>query len=64
MRCSLAAVLVSLINRMTTRLGYGWTYVLLGAICVMLLPLMFVVMKFGPRWRRAREAKESHQEDG
>lgn len=51
----LAAVLVSVIERMTHRLGYGWSYVLLAAVCLMLLPLMFVVMKVGPRWRRARE---------
>lgn len=59
MRCSLAAVLVSVIDRMTRRLGYGWSYVLLGAVCLLMLPLMFVVMKLGPRWRRAREDKES-----
>ncbi|KAH6880528.1 major facilitator superfamily domain-containing protein [Thelonectria olida] len=56
-RCCLAAVLVSLIDRMTRRLGYGWSYVLLGAVCLSMLPLMYVAMSFGPRWRRKREAK-------
>lgn len=57
-RCLLAAVLVSVIERMTSRLGYGWTYVLLGAICLLMLPLFYVVMNYGPRWRRKREEKE------
>ncbi|KAH7139741.1 major facilitator superfamily transporter multidrug resistance [Dactylonectria estremocensis] len=60
-RCLLAAVLVSVIERMTSRLGYGWTYVLLGAICLSMLPLFYVVMKFGPRWRKKREEKEELQ---
>ncbi|KAK7408633.1 multidrug transporter [Neonectria punicea] len=57
-RCLLAAVLVSVIERMTGRLGYGWSYVLLGAICLSTMPLFYVVTKYGPRWRRKREEKE------
>lgn len=60
-RCSLAAILVSVIERMTNRLGYGWTYVLLGAICLLMLPLMIVSMVVSPRWRKKREDKEASQ---
>ncbi|KAJ9139138.1 Major facilitator superfamily transporter multidrug resistance [Pleurostoma richardsiae] len=56
-RCLLAAVLVSVINRMTTRLHPSWSYVLLGGICALLLPLMYVEMKLGPRWRIKRDSK-------
>ncbi|KAJ4335088.1 multidrug transporter [Didymella glomerata] len=57
-RCSLAAILVSIIDRMTARLGDGWTYVIWGGLCALLMPLMFLEMKKGPQWRRKREAKE------
>ncbi|KAF2797294.1 MFS general substrate transporter [Melanomma pulvis-pyrius CBS 109.77] len=61
-RCSLAAVLVSLIDRMTTRMGLGWTYTFWGGICALLLPLMFLEMKMGPRWRGKRDLAEKAEE--
>lgn len=53
----MAALLVSLIDRATTRLGYGWTYVLLGSICLLMIPIMYIVMRIGPKWRKKRERK-------
>jgi len=57
-RCSLAAILVSTIDRMTSKLGDGWTYTFWGGLCALLMPLMFLEMKKGPQWRRKREAEE------
>jgi predicted MFS family arabinose efflux permease len=57
-RCSLAAILVSVIDRMTNAWGDGWTYTFWGGICCLLLPLMLLEIKMGPVWRRKREAKE------
>ncbi|EOA88645.1 multidrug transporter [Exserohilum turcicum] len=57
-RCSLAAILVAVIDRMTSAWGDGWTYTLWGAICCCLLPLMFLEIRMGPKWRKRREAKE------
>ena len=59
-RCSLAAILVSVIDRMTSRLGDGWTYTLWGGVCALLMPLMFLEIKKGPQWRKKREAKEEN----
>lgn len=56
MRCSLAALLVSVIDYATNSLGYGWTYVLLGGISILLWPLMHIEMKYGPRWRSKQKA--------
>ncbi|RDW85342.1 hypothetical protein BP5796_03667 [Coleophoma crateriformis] len=55
-RCSLAAVLVSVIDKITAVMGFGWAYILLGCICLALLPLMVVEIKIGPRFRRKRES--------
>ena len=57
-RCSLAAILVSIIDRQAAAWGDGWTYTFWGGICCLLLPLMWLVIKMGPVWRKKREAKE------
>lgn len=61
MRCSLAAVLVSVIDRMTSRLGYGWTYVIWGGVCALLIPLMYAAMHFGRKWREERESRAQRE---
>ncbi len=61
-RCSFAALLVSLIDKATQALGYGWTYTLLGALCALLLSCIYVEMRMGPKWRAAREKRESMDE--
>jgi predicted MFS family arabinose efflux permease len=57
-RCSLAAIMISIIDRMTSAWGDGWTYTFWGAICAALLPLMLLQIRMGPRWRAQREAAE------
>lgn len=54
-RCSLAAILISIIDRMTRAWGEGWTYTFWGGICALLLPLMLLEIKMGPKWRAKRE---------
>lgn len=56
-RCSLAAILVSVIDKATSRLGFGVTYTILSAVCVLLLPLMYLEMRVGERFRRKRAAR-------
>ncbi|KAJ0268823.1 hypothetical protein COL940_013035 [Colletotrichum noveboracense] len=56
-RCLLAALLVGLIDRMTAALRVSWSYVLLGGVCALMLPLMYIEMKFGPKWRLTRDLK-------
>jgi hypothetical protein len=46
---------VALSDRMVSRLGYIWTYVLLAALCACMIPLMYVEMMVGPKWRLKRE---------
>ncbi|KAF9889833.1 hypothetical protein FE257_006923 [Aspergillus nanangensis] len=62
-RCSLAAILVSVIDRLTRRLGFGWTYSILGGICALLLPLIYAEIKLGPRWRGRRRLGETSLEN-
>ncbi|KAF1844623.1 MFS general substrate transporter [Cucurbitaria berberidis CBS 394.84] len=60
-RCSLGAILISVIDRMVNAWGDGWTYTFWGGICALLLPLMFLEIKMGPKWRMKREAAEKEQ---
>ncbi|KKA30856.1 hypothetical protein TD95_000718 [Thielaviopsis punctulata] len=56
-RCSLAAVFVACIHTMVDRLTYKWCYVLLGCLCLTTLPLIWLSIRVGSRWRLARDVK-------
>ncbi|KAF9532127.1 MFS general substrate transporter [Crepidotus variabilis] len=53
-RCTLSAVLVSLIDIIIRSIGAGWTYVLHSGIALLILPLIFLSVRFGPRYRMQR----------
>ncbi|CAK7238038.1 multidrug transporter [Sporothrix bragantina] len=57
-RCLLTTVLVAVIDNMTTTLTYKWAYVFWGLISASMLGLMYVEIKIGLKWRRAREITE------
>ncbi|KAK0488029.1 major facilitator superfamily domain-containing protein [Armillaria luteobubalina] len=61
MRSSLAAILISVQDKAILSLGYGWTYTILGVICALMLPLVFLEIKVGPICReRRRRATMPH----
>ena len=60
-RCLLATVLVAVIDNMTTTMSYQWTYVFWGLISASMLGLMYVEIKIGSRWRRAREIAQDKE---
>ncbi|KAJ6511665.1 MFS general substrate transporter [Mycena vulgaris] len=53
-RCSLGAALVSAIAPLLDTLGAGFAYLLLGGICALMLPVVYVVIRVGPRCRARR----------
>lgn len=64
-RCSLAAVLVSVIDIITNGLGAGWTYVLLGGVCLLIVgPTVALGMRVGPRCRARRRLGKTNQKPG
>ncbi|GLB35921.1 putative MFS general substrate transporter [Lyophyllum shimeji] len=58
-RCSLSAFLVSVIDLIIRALGVGWTYVLLGGVSLLVLPLLYLEMRIGPTCRAKRRAQEA-----
>ncbi|KAJ7643818.1 major facilitator superfamily domain-containing protein [Roridomyces roridus] len=68
-RCLLGAGLVSAIQPLIDALNPGWTYVLLGGISALMGPIIYLVMRIGPRCRARRirmaemaKAKEQREE--
>jgi len=57
-RCSLGAALVSVINLIVDAIGVGWTFVLLGGVCILITPLLYILVKIGPKWRERRRLQE------
>jgi len=57
-RCSMGAGMVSVINPILVALGDGWTYALLGCLCVLVSPLLIVEVRWGPVWRERRQRKQ------
>ncbi|KAL1760343.1 major facilitator superfamily domain-containing protein [Schizophyllum commune] len=58
-RCSLAAVLTAVIDHITSAIGYGWTYVLFGGLSLLMIPLIYLEILMGPRWRARRDARKA-----
>ncbi|CAK7210818.1 hypothetical protein SCUCBS95973_000918 [Sporothrix curviconia] len=56
-RCLLGALFSAVIVPMIDRLGVGWAFVLLGLLYVVFLPLMFLLMRSGIRYRQEQAAK-------
>lgn len=63
-RCTLGAVLVSVIELLIKALGPGWTYVLLGGICLLFSPLLYAIIKIGPASRAKRRNEAGLRDQG
>lgn len=62
-RCLVGAVGTAVVDYMITGLGRGWTFTLLAALAVVFSPMMLVLEKRGPRWRKEKRAKEEGQRE-
>ena len=55
----MGAGMVSVINPILVALDDGWAYTVLGGLCVLAFPLVYVEMRWGPVWRERRRQKQS-----
>ncbi|KAL1902319.1 hypothetical protein Sste5346_001295 [Sporothrix stenoceras] len=65
-RCLLGAGVMAFIEAMIERLGRGWNFTFWALLLVVTSPTMFLVLRFGPRWReerRLRLAKKKAQRE-
>lgn len=57
----MGAGMVSVINPILVALDNGWTYTVLGGLCMLTSPLLYVEMRWGPIWRERRRQKQAQQ---
>ena len=57
-RCEIGAVFSAIVLPIADAIGFGWTYTLLSLIFMSFAPVLLIIMKKGPRWRRERKEKE------
>lgn len=56
-RCLMGAGGTAIINIMIENMGNGWCFTLIALICVVTMPLLFVELKWGPKWREERAVR-------
>jgi hypothetical protein len=61
-RGTLAAVGVSVLQILLDRLGVGWTFSVLAALCATAAPVLWMEWRWGMAWRTGREAKAKERE--
>ncbi|KAG1755287.1 major facilitator superfamily domain-containing protein [Suillus paluster] len=58
-RCSMGALLVSVIDLILHQIGAGWTFVLLAGICFISVPLIWLAVYIGPHCRASRRVRQT-----
>lgn len=66
-RCWMGAGSVAFVNPLLGAIGLGWTTVLVAAVWVAVSPVVWVIIRFGPRWRedkRVRDERKEREKEG
>lgn len=60
-RCLMGAAGTAVIIQMIDGMGRGWCFTFVAALCFVLSPLLWVAVKWGPKWREERRVRvEKH----
>ncbi|KAF3014818.1 hypothetical protein E8E14_012156 [Neopestalotiopsis sp. 37M] len=57
-RCLVGAAASAVIQPMINGIGSGWAFFILGALQLVLAPVLFLIMKNGIKWRKRKEEKK------
>ena len=57
-RCLVAAGGVAVIEVLINAVGPGWAFSLVGGLCWMTMPILFIVRQKGWHWRKRKEGRE------
>jgi predicted MFS family arabinose efflux permease len=61
-RCLLGAGATAVVLPMLNAMGNGWTFTFVGLVYIAIIPLLFALIRWGPKWRRQRKEKEEREE--
>jgi MFS family permease len=57
-RCLMGAGAVAAVIPMLQKIGIGWTSVVIAGVWAVFSPILFLVIKFGPKWREEKKIRE------
>ena len=57
-RCLLGAGSTAVVVPMIDKMGIGWTYTLAALVWIAFSPSLWLLMKYGPGWRKAKKEKD------
>ncbi|KAI0147846.1 major facilitator superfamily transporter [Hypoxylon sp. NC0597] len=61
-RCLVGAAATAVIGPMITGVGIGWAFTILGCIYTVFSPTIFIIMKYGVKWRKEKRDRELAKE--
>ena len=61
-RCLLGAGSTAVVVPMIDRMGVGWAYTFASLVWIALSPSLWLLMKYGPGWRREKKEREERKE--
>lgn len=56
-RCLMAAGGTAAVKPLIDAIGIGWAYTCVGLLMVVLSPMLYVVVRYGPKWREERRLR-------
>lgn len=62
-RCLLGAGSTAVVVPMINRMGVGWTYTFASLVWIAFSPLLWALMKYGPKWRKEKKTKIDAEEE-
>jgi MFS family permease len=57
-RCEIGAVFSAVLLPLANAIGWGWSYTFLALLFIGFSPMLLIIMKKGPAWRKAKKEKE------
>ena len=60
-RCLLGAGSTAVVVPMIERMGAGWTYTFASLVWIALSPTLWLLLKYGPGWRKEKKEKEDRE---
>ena len=62
-RCLLGAGSTAVVVPMIDKMGVGWAYTFASLVWIALSPTLWLLMKYGPGWRKEKKEKEDRKEE-
>lgn len=62
-RCLMGAAGTAIIIQMIDGMGRGWCFTFVAAVCLLTSPLLWIGVKWGPKWREERRVREEKKHE-